>query len=198
MDLVIISLIKGEKWNIFSYSLLYFSLNFITFFFIKYWYRYRNGIYRFFLKWLSVLYRYQKPISDPMCAQSLGNPMIHCWDVSSVLSNSTHFDLWPLRNRPGSCAWHANSSWWTCVPSNFGILWCMVEMRTGKGSPIKQYSFWPLTSKCDFAIWGIGLGLERDMPPHHGESLCHVSWKSYDEWLRCGPDKVQSYQTVLI
>ena len=51
-------------------------------------------------------------------------------------------------------------------------------------SPIKQYSFWSLTSKCDLDIWG--------------EHVCQVTWESYDAWLRGELDKVQSYQTVLI
>ena len=33
---------------------------------------------------------------------------------------------------------------------------------------------------------------------YHGEHVCQVTWESYDALLRCGPDKVQSYQTVLI
>ena len=26
---------------------------------------------------------------------------------------------------------------------------------------------------------------------HHSECLCHVSWKSFDGLVRCGPDKVR-------
>ena len=42
------------------------------------------------------------------------------------------------------------------------------------------------------------MGLVRDTPPYGGEHVCLVTWESYDAWLRCGPDKVKSYQTVLI
>ena len=97
-----------------------------------------------------------------------------------------------------SCVPHVTSSWWTGVPSNLGILWCMVEMWARQGTVLSNYSFWPLTSKCDLDISCTCLGLVRDTPPHHDERLCQVSLKYYDAWLKCGPDKVQSYQTVLI
>ena len=99
---------------------------------------------------------------------------------------------WHLRYRSVSWTWHAASLWWTYVPSFLEILWCMVEMRAGQGIPIKQYSFWPSTSKYDLDIWGTGLGLARDTPPHHGEHLCQVSLKSYNAWLKWGPDKVSN------
>ena len=93
---------------------------------------------------------------------------LRCEPDKVVLLNSTHFDLWPLSHKVR----HAASSWWTYVPSFFEILRCTVEMGAGQGSPIKYYSFWPLTSKCDLDIWGTGLGFEHDTPPHHGERLC--------------------------
>ena len=34
--------------------------------------------------------------------------------------------------------------------------------------------------------------------PNHGENVCTVTWEPYDAWLRCEPDKVQSYQAVLM
>ena len=38
----------------------------------------------------------------------------------------------------------------------------------------------------------------RYTSPHHIEHVFPVIWESYDAWLRCWPEKVQSYQIVLI
>ena len=51
---------------------------------------------------------------------------------------------------------------------------------------------------CDLDFRGTGLCLVRNTPTNHGEHVCFVTWESYDAWLRCGPNKVQSYQTVLM
>ena len=46
-----------------------------------------------------------------------------------------------------------------------------------------------LTSKHDLDISGTALIPVCDTLPYHGERLCQVSLKSYDAWLRCGPDE---------
>ena len=119
---------------------------------------------------------------------------LRCGPDKVVLSNSSHFDLWgtglgPVCDKPPYDGEHVRLR----NPMMHG--WDVSRTRY---SPIKQYSFWPLTSKCNLDIWGTCLGLVRDTPPHYGQRLCQVSLKSYNAWLKCGPDNVQSYQTVLI
>ena len=72
----------------------------------------------------------------------------------------------------------------------------MMHDRCGQDKVQSYQTVLILTSKCDLDICGTGLSLVRDTPPQHGECLCQVMWESYDAWLRCEPDKVQSYQTT--
>ena len=117
---------------------------------------------------------------------------MRAWQGSPIILLILTFDLWvwpsPLRYKPPHHGKHACPVTWESYDA-----WLRCELD--KGSPIKLLI---LTSKRDLDLWGTGLSLERDTPPHHGERLCQVSLKSYDAWLKCGSDKVQSFQIVLI
>ena len=107
------------------------------------------------------------------------NKKEHC------LSPNCDLDLWSrwLDNfHDTSSCYKKQVSW-----KSYHALW---RCGAGQCNPIKQYSFWFLISKCDLDICVTGPGLVRDTRHGHGECLCQVSWKSYDAWLRCNPDKV--------
>ena len=119
---------------------------------------------------------------------------MHC--IHFGYSPIKHFSFWPLTCKcdldlPVTGLWlvrhmsphHGEHD---CVPNNLG------------NSVMHGISFRPLTSKYDIDLWGTGLCLVCHMSTYHGEHVCQVTWESYDALLRCGPDKEQSYQTVLI
>ena len=112
-----------------------------------------------------------------MCAQLLGNPMMHGWHVgqTSPISRSTFkcdLNLWgtglgllrPMSTHHGE----------HCVPSNLGILWCMVKMWPGQGTVLSNsthFDLWPLS---------VTLAFQVQAWVHHGEHLYQVSWKCHD------------------